>query len=228
MCIRDRGQSFDLEAVAAAVTNHTKLVILSTPNNPTGTVCSTKDLKQLLESVHDDVVVIIDEAYLEFVTDESVDNAVTELLPHHNNAVIFRTFSKAYGLANLRVGYAIGDVEVVGAIDKVALPFLVNGLAQTAVLASLEPQAESELRDRVEEVIRERSRVSAELEERGWPVTPSQANFVWLPVEEQAGPLFQQLESMGVVTRPFENEGLRVTVGTPDENDRFLDAIGSR
>ena len=223
-----KGQSFDLEAVAAAVTNHTKLVILSTPNNPTGTVCSTKDLKQLLESVHDDVVVIIDEAYLEFVTDESVDNAVTELLPHHNNAVIFRTFSKAYGLANLRVGYAIGDVEVVGAIDKVALPFLVNGLAQTAVLASLEPQAESELRDRVEEVIRERSRVSAELEERGWPVTPSQANFVWLPVEEQAGPLFQQLESMGVVTRPLENEGLRVTVGTPDENDRFLDAIGSR
>jgi histidinol-phosphate aminotransferase len=128
----------------------------------------------------------------------------------------------------LRVGYAIGHHEVIGAIDKVALPFLVNGLAQTAVLASLKPQAESELRARVEQVISERSRVSAELEARGWPVTPSQANFVWLPVAEQAGPLSQRLESMGVVTRPFENEGLRVTMGTPAENDRFLDVIGSQ
>jgi len=222
------GQSFDLDAVGAAVTSRTKLVILSTPNNPTGTVCSTKALKHLLESVNNNVLVIIDEAYLEFVTDDSDANAVTEILPHHDNAVVFRTFSKAYGLANLRVGYAIGHHEVIGAIDKVALPFLVNGLAQTAVLASLKPQAENELRARVEQVISERSRVSAELEARGWPVTPSQANFVWLPVAEQAGPLFQRLESMGVVTRPFENEGLRVTMGTPAENDRFLDVIGSQ
>ena len=222
------GQSFDLEAVAAAVTDQTKLVILSTPNNPTGTVCSTKDLNHLLESINSEVVVIIDEAYLEFVTDQSVANAVTEILPQHSNAAVFRTFSKAYGLANLRVGYAVGHPEVVGAIDKVALPFLVNGLAQTAVLASLEPQAETELKARVDEVITERSRVSTELEAQGWPVTPSQANFVWLPVEEQAGALFQRLESMGVVTRPFENEGLRVTVGSPAENDRFLEVIGPR
>jgi histidinol-phosphate aminotransferase len=223
-----RDQAFDLDAVAAAVTGQTKLLILSTPNNPTGTVCKTDDLKDLLGSISNDVVVIIDEAYLEFVTDDSVRDPVTEILPHHDNAVVFRTFSKAYGLANLRVGYALGHSEVIGAIDKVALPFLVNGVAQAAVLASLDAAAEKELRDRVAEVIAERNRVTEKLLELGWPVTPSQANFVWLPVEEQAGPLFQRLESRGIVTRPFENEGLRVTIGTPEENDRFVEAIGSK
>jgi histidinol-phosphate aminotransferase len=223
-----RDQAFDLDAVAKAVNERTKLVILSTPNNPTGTVCGSQDLNNLLEAVSDDVVVIIDEAYLEFVTDGSVKDPVTEILPHHDNAVVFRTFSKAYGLANLRVGYALGHSEVIGAIDKVALPFLVNGVAQTAVLASLDSVAENELRERVAEVISERERVREKLSELGWPVTPSQANFLWLPVEAQAGPLFQRLESKGIVTRPFENEGLRVTIGKPEENDRFIQAIGSK
>lgn len=220
-------QAFDLGAVEAAVTDRTKLVILSTPNNPTGTVCSTDDLLQLLDALSDDVVVIIDEAYLEFVTDESVRNPITEILPRHNNAVVFRTFSKAYGLANLRVGYAVGHADVIGAIDKVALPFLVNGLAQAAVLASLEPTAETELNERVAEVIQERTRVAEALGLAGWPVTPSQANFLWLPVGDKASSLFQHLESKGIVTRPFENEGVRVTVGTPEENDRFLEEIGT-
>ena len=172
-------------------------------------------------------MVIIDEAYLEFVTDESVRNPITEILPRHNNAVVFRTFSKAYGLANLRVGYAVGHADVIGAIDKVALPFLVNGLAQAAVLASLEPTAETELNERVAEVIQERTRVAEALGVAGWPVTPSQANFLWLPVGDKASSLFQHLESKGIVTRPFENEGVRVTVGTPEENDRFLEEIGT-
>ena len=220
-------QAFDLGAVEAAVTDRTKLVILSTPNNPTGTVCSTDELLQLLDALSNDVVVIIDEAYLEFVTDESVRNPITEILPRHNNAVVFRTFSKAYGLANLRVGYAVGHADVIGAIDKVALPFLVNGLAQAAVLASLESTAEAELNERVAEVILERSRVTEALSGAGWPVTPSQANFLWLPVGDDASALFQHLESKGIVTRPFENEGVRVTVGTPEENDRFLEEIGT-
>ena len=223
-----KDQAFDLEAVEAAVTERTKLVILSTPNNPTGTVCSTHDLNKLLDALSDDVVVIIDEAYLEFVTDESVRNPVTDILPRHHNAVVFRTFSKAYGLANLRVGYALGHSDVIGAIDKVALPFLVNGLAQAAVLASLEAAAEKELEERVVEVISERTRVTEALLNLGWPVTPSQANFLWLPGEKEAGPLFQRLEGQGIVTRPFEDEGVRVTVGTPEENNRFLEQIGPR
>ena len=142
--------------------------------------------------------------------------------------MVFRTFSKAYGLANLRVGYALGHSDVIGAIDKVALPFLVNGLAQAAVLASLEAAAEKELEERVVEVIQERSRVMEALGKLGWPVTPSQANFLWLPVEKEAGPLFQRLEGEGIVTRPFEDEGVRVTIGTPEENNRFLEQIGPR
>ena len=205
----------------------TKLVILSTPNNPTGTVCTTSELLDLLERVPSDVVVVIDEAYREFVTDPAVEDPITAILPQHANAVVFRTFSKAYGLANLRVGYAIGDPDVIGALDKVALPFLVNGLAQVAALASLTDQAAGELAARVDEVISERERVADALETAGWAVTRGQANFVWMPVGADAVPLCQRLEAAGVVTRPFEGEGIRVTIGSPAENDRFLAAIGS-
>jgi histidinol-phosphate aminotransferase len=219
--------AFDLDAVAAAVTPATKLVLLSTPNNPTGTVCSTAALLGLLERVGDDVVVLIDEAYREFVDDPVVEDPVTAILPRYPNAVVFRTFSKAYGLANLRVGYAIGDPEIIGAIDKVALPFLVNGLAQTAAIASLAPEAESELAERVAGIVAERERVADVLDERGWPVVRGQANFVWMPVGDDAAALCQRLEASGIVTRPFEGEGIRVTIGSMEENDRFLDALGS-
>ena len=221
------GQQFDLDAVADAVTPATKLVILSTPNNPTGTVCTTAEILALLERVPSDVVVVIDEAYREFVTDPTVEDPIATILPRYANAVVFRTFSKAYGLANLRVGYAIGHPDVIGALDKVALPFLVNGLAQVAALASLTDEAAGELAARVDEVIAERERVADALEAAGWAVTRGQANFVWMPVGPDAVPLCQRLEAAGVVTRPFEGEGIRVTIGSPAENDRFLAAIGS-
>ena len=220
-------EAFDLDAVSSAITSKTKLVILSTPNNPTGTVCSTSELKRFLESVPRDVVVVIDEAYLEFVTASDVEDPVDAILPFYPNVVVFRTFSKAYGLANLRVGYAVGNSEIISALDKVALPFLVNGLAQAAVLASLQPDASAELKLRVDEVVRERTRVTDLLTNAGWPVTPSQANFVWLPIKTQAGPLFQALEAKGIVTRPFEGEGLRITIGTPEENNQLVNAIGT-
>lgn len=221
-----RDHAFDLHAVAEAVTEHTKLVILSTPNNPTGTVCSTASLIDLLERVPSDVVVVIDEAYREFVTDAGVADPVKVILPDFPNAVVFRTFSKAYGLANLRVGYAVGHPDVIGALDKVALPFLVNGLAQTAAIASLTTEADAELMERVEAIIAERARVEDALDEAGWPVVRGDANFVWLPVGDDAAGLAQRLEAAGVVTRPFEGEGIRVTIGSAAENDRFLDVIG--
>lgn len=221
-----RDHAFDLHAVAEAVTPRTKCIILSTPNNPTGTVCSTAALLDLLDRVPSDVVVVIDEAYQEFVTDPGVANPLVAVLPDHPNAVVLRTFSKAYGLANLRVGYALGDPGIIGSLDKVALPFLVNGLAQTAAIASLTEAAESELQERVEEVIAERTRVEDALDEAGWRIVRGHANFVWMPVGEAAGALSQRLEASGVVTRPFEGEGIRVTIGSPEENDRFLAVIG--
>ncbi|WP_419931765.1 histidinol-phosphate transaminase [Candidatus Poriferisodalis sp.] len=218
--------AFDLDAVAAAVTDRTKLVVLSTPNNPTGTVCTTAELQRLLGAVPSDVIVVIDEAYREFVTDTEVADPIEAILPSHPNALVLRTFSKAYGLANLRVGYGVGHPDVIGALDKVALPFIVSGLAQTAALASLEPQASAELDERVAGILAERERLSAALVSRGWPVVPSQANFLYLPVEDRAMELFVRLEKQGLVTRPFEGEGVRISLGTPAQNDRLLTALG--
>ena len=218
--------AFDLDAVAAAVTDRTKLVILSTPNNPTGTVCSTEALLGLLAAVPGDVIVVIDEAYREFVTDPAVADPIEAIVPGHPNALVLRTFSKAYGLANLRVGYAVGHPGIIGALDKVALPFIVSGIAQTAALASLAPQASAELAERVAGILAERDRMSTAMAQLGWPVVPSQANFLYLPVGAEAMDLFVRLEKQGLVTRPFEGEGVRITLGTPEENDRLLGALG--
>jgi len=219
--------AFDLDAVAAAVTDRTKIVVLSTPNNPTGTVCTTAELTALLAAVPDDVIVVIDEAYREFVTDPDVADPIEAIVPSHRNALVLRTFSKAYGLANLRVGYGIGHPDVIGALDKVALPFIVSGIAQVAALASLAPQASAELDERVQGILAERDRVSAALASLGWPVVPSQANFVYLPVGDGAMDLFVRLEKQGLVTRPFEGEGVRISLGTPLQNDRLLEALGA-
>lgn len=219
--------AFDLDAVAAAVTDRTKIVVLSTPNNPTGTVCTTAELTALLAAVPDDVIVVIDEAYREFVTDPDVADPIEAIVPSHPNALVLRTFSKAYGLANLRVGYGIGHPDVIGALDKVALPFIVSGIAQVAALASLAPQASAELDERVAGILAERDRVSAALASLGWPVVPSQANFVYLPVGDGAMDLFVRLEKQGLVTRPFEGEGVRISLGTPLQNDRLLEALGA-
>ena len=219
--------AFDLDAVAAAVTGRTKIVVLSTPNNPTGTVCTTAELQRLLAAVPPDVIVVIDEAYREFVTDPDVADPIEALVPSYPNALVLRTFSKAYGLANLRVGYGVGHPDVIGALDKVALPFIVSGIAQVAALASLAPQASAELDERVAGILSERERVSAAMAVQGWPVVPSQANFVYLPVGDGATDLFVRLEKLGLVTRPFEGEGVRISLGTPTQNDRLLAALGN-
>jgi len=172
------------------------------------------------------VIVVIDEAYREFVTDPDVADPIEAIVPEHPNALVLRTFSKAYGLANLRVGYGVGHPDVIGALDKVALPFIVSGLAQTAALASLAPPASTELDERVAGILAERERVSAAMVSGGWPVVPSQANFVYLPVGDSAMDLFVRLEKQGLVTRPFESEGVRISLGTPAQNDRLLAALG--
>ena len=172
------------------------------------------------------MIVVIDEAYREFVTDPAVADPIQTVLPDHPNALVLRTFSKAYGLANLRVGYGVGHPDVIGALDKVALPFIVSGIAQVAALASLEPQAGTELEERVAGILAERDRVSAAMSDLGWPVVPSQANFVYLPVGDGAMDLFVRLEKQGLVTRPFEGEGVRISLGTPTQNDRLLAALG--
>lgn len=214
----------DLDAMGAQISGKTRLIFVCNPNNPTGTAVRRDELVRFLREVPDNIVVALDEAYREFVTDPDVPDGLT-LLDEFRNVVVLRTFSKAYGLAGLRVGYAIAaDPAVTAALRQTQVPFAVTTVAQTAALASLEPQAEQELLARVADLVAERERVHAALLAIGYPVPPTQANFVWLPLGDATADWAARCEERQVIVRAFAGSGVRVTIGTPDENDRFLAA----
>lgn len=217
-----RRQTLDAAALVAALMSRTRLVLVANPNNPTGTALRSADLLTLADALPPGCLLVVDEAYREFVTGADVPDAL-DLLGDRPNVAVLRTFSKAHGLAALRVGYLIAHPEVVAAVDRVLVPFAVNGLGQLAASASL--AAPHELADRVAGVVAERGLVTAALRSAGWVVPDAQANFVWLPARRAAAPLALALERLGVVTRPFAHLGVRVTIGTAPENDRFLTAL---
>jgi histidinol-phosphate aminotransferase len=213
----------DLEALAAAVDDTTRLVFVCNPNNPTGTAVRLPALERFLDAVPEQTLVVLDEAYREFVTDPDVPDGL-QLMRGRPNVAVLRTFSKAWGLAGVRVGYLVAeDRAVADAVRKTHVPFSVSMLGQAAAVAAL--RSEAEVRRRCAAVITERDRLTAALRERGMDVSDSQANFVWLPVGEQALDLAAALEARAVITRPFAGEGIRVTVGTPEEDDVFLAAL---
>jgi histidinol-phosphate aminotransferase len=207
----------DLEAMAAAVTERTRVVIVCTPNNPTGPVATHADLERFVDSVPDDVIIVVDEAYTEFVRQEDAANGLA-LAADSENVVVLRTFSKAFGLAGLRVGYAIAATDVALTIRKAIAPFSVTDVAQAAAVASLD--AAEALGERVEAIVAERTRVLAALRGQGWDVPDSQANFVWLPLGEDALDFAAACDPVAV--RPFAGDGVRVSIGDPEVNDRFL------
>ena len=212
----------DLDAMAAAITDRTRLILLCTPNNPTGTTLHTDEVERFLARVPEDVIVAIDEAYIHFNRDaESVSGL--EMMRRHPNVVNLQTFSKAYGLAGLRIGFSISSVEIAEDLRRVATPFAVSDLAQKAALASL--AHEDELEERVAKIVAERSRVTAELRSRGWPVIDSQANFVWLSTGDDTARIDEVLRSHGVFARCWQSEGIRLSIGSPEENDRCLAAF---
>ncbi|MEP6696785.1 MAG: histidinol-phosphate transaminase [Pseudonocardiales bacterium] len=214
-----RQATHDLTAMAEAVTDRTRMIFVCNPNNPTGTAVHGSELERLLDTVPDDVLVIVDEAYREFVTDPDVPDGLV-LASERDNVAVLRTMSKAYGLAGLRVGYCVAAPAVIEALRKVQLPFTVSSLAQAAAVASL--AAEDELLDRVRRTVAERARVTGALRELGTDVPDSEANFVWLGLGGRAMPFAASCERRGVIVRPFDGDGVRVTIGTPEENDRFL------
>ncbi|GEP34732.1 putative phenylalanine aminotransferase [Nocardioides szechwanensis] len=210
----------DLAAMAAAVTERTKVVIVCTPNNPTGPSVTQSDLDAFLAAVPSHVVVVVDEAYLEFVRmDDAVDGLATYRA--HPNVVLFRTFSKAYGLAGLRVGYAVAATPIAGALRAVSLPFGVSHIAQAAAIASL--AAEDALLERVEALTVERARVAADLAAAGWDVPEPQGNFVWFALGERTAEFATACDAAGIVVRPFAGEGARISIGEPEANDRLLE-----
>ncbi|HEY0189393.1 MAG TPA: histidinol-phosphate transaminase [Cellulomonas sp.] len=211
----------DLPAMLAAITDRTRLVVVCNPNNPTGTVVGAAELDAFLDAVPAHVVVLIDEAYREFDTSTDRPDGVA-LAEERPNVVVAHTFSKAYGLAGVRVGYAIAPVAVAEAMRKVAVPFGVTGLAQAAAAASLD--AQDELLDRVRALVAERERVVAALVAQGWELATTQANFVWLPTGESTEQAVAVLERHGVLARAFPDEGVRVSIGTFEANNAVLAA----
>jgi histidinol-phosphate aminotransferase len=212
----------DLDAMLAAITDDTRVVFVANPNNPTGTGLRTTELERFLDAMPDHVLVVLDEAYREFVTDPDLPDGL-ELAAGRENLAVVRTFSKAYGLAGLRVGYAVAPPAVTAAVRKVGIPFAVSRLAQAAAVAAMD--AADELLARCAPVTRERERVRDELLDLGYEVPASQANFVWLPLGERTAAFNDHLLAQKVVIRAFLGEGARVTIGLPEENDAFLAAV---
>jgi histidinol-phosphate aminotransferase len=211
----------DLDAMAAAVTDRTRMILVCNPNNPTGTPLRRAELDAFLDAVPDRVLVVFDEAYREFVTDPDVPDAMATYADRPN-VVVLRTLSKAWGMAGLRVGFIVGSPEVATTVRKVITPFSTSSVAQAAALAALD-QVE-EMTRRAALVIAERDRVLAAVRQFVADVPESQANFVWLPLRDASATFAAALEAEGVIVRPFQGDGVRVTIGTADENDAFLAA----
>jgi histidinol-phosphate aminotransferase len=214
-----REETHDLAAMAAAITPRTRLVLVCNPNNPTGTVVREQELTEFIDQVPADCLVVLDEAYREYIRDPGVPDGI-DLYRDRPNVAVLRTFSKAYGLAGLRVGFLVGQAAVAEAVRKTMLPFTVSSVAQAAAIASL--SAENELLERVETVVKERDRVSAALRAEGWTVPDSEANFVWLRLGEHTMRFAESCDAAGIAVRPFAGDGARISIGTSAANDAFL------
>ncbi len=210
----------DLEAMAAAITPRTRVIFVCNPNNPTGQVVTSDELEAFIERVPSDVLIVIDEAYTEFVAGDDVPDGI-ELFRRHPNVAVLRTFSKAYGLAALRVGFAIAHDKVAEALRKTAVPFGVSSIAEEAGVASL--LAEDELLARVAAIVAERDRVWTALRDQGWPIHRTEANFIWLRLGARTMDYVQACEEAGITVRPFAGEGVRITIAEPAANDRVIE-----
>ncbi len=217
------GARHDLDAMADAVTDRTRAVIVCTPNNPTGPIVTQAEFDAFLARVPDDLLVVLDEAYAEFVTDPDAVDGVRHFA--QPNVVVLRTFSKAFGLAGLRVGYAIGHSRVLDAARSTTIPLSVTAHAETAALASLD--REDELIERVRIVGARRDQLAAGLRDLGWDVPQAQGNFVWLATGEQTTAVAEAFDTGGLIVRAFAGDGIRISVGEEESVEKVLSIAAS-
>ena len=221
---RNYGQ--DLEATLAAISHNTRMVFIANPNNPTGTWVDRASLTNFLDQVPDNVIVVLDEAYFEYVQEPDYPNGL-ELVEKYDNLVVSRTFSKAYGLAGLRIGYAVSHPDIADLMNRVRQPFNVNSQSLAAAYVALEE------RDYIDETVRMNSEGMAFLtqtcDQMGLDYIPSVGNFLTVDFGRDAAPIYEALLHEGVIVRPIGVYGLphhlRVTIGLPEENARFVDAL---
>lgn len=215
----------DMEAMDRSITERTRLVFITNPNNPTGTIVKRRDFERFLSKVPANVIVVMDEAYFEYVSDPAYPNGMDYITDRL--VISLRTFSKIYGLAGIRVGYGIASEEIVSCLEKVRQPFNVNSLAQIAALAALDDQGH------VEESLRINSEglayIYGELDGMGLSYVPTQANFLLIDLKREGNKVYQDLLREGLIVRPMGaydlKNHLRVTIGLPDENRRFIEAL---
>jgi len=219
----------DLPAMSAAIAADTKLLYIANPNNPTGTWAEPAAVKRLIEQAPAHTIVALDEAYLEFGRERGAQDALG-WLPEHPNLVILRTFSKAYGLAGLRVGYALSHPEIIGLLDRVRPAFNLNSVAQAGAVAALADQAY--MRRVVDITVRELDRVRSELAALGVWAAPSAGNFLLVDLSSEARATYEALLRRGIIVRPVADYGLgqylRISIGLPEQNDRLLAALRER
>ena len=218
--------SHDLDAMAAAITNRTRLILVCTPNNPTGPAVTESQIRAFLAKVPAHIPVVIDEAYFEFCAASTVPDSEEaplngmDIYRDYENVIILRTFSKAQGLAGLRVGYSISHPQITQHLRVAATPFAVTALAEAAAIASIEH--EDAVMERVSHLVSERERVTARLRDLGYEFPSTYANFVWLPLGERTGEFVQLMAEHALSVRAFGTEGVRVSIGEVEANDRFL------
>lgn len=216
----------DLDAMAAAVTDRTRLILVCTPNNPTGPAVTESQIRSFLAKVPATVPVVIDEAYFEFCAASSIPEGEEpplnglDIYRDYPNVIILRTFSKAQGLAGLRVGYSISHPQITRHLRVAATPFAVSALAERAAVASIEHQ--EAVMARVRHIVTERERVTARLRELGYEFPSTYANFVWLPLGERTGEFVDLMNRNALSVRAFGSGGVRVSIGEVEANDRFL------
>jgi histidinol-phosphate aminotransferase len=220
--------AFDLPAIADAVSanRETRVVYLANPNNPTGTAFGAAELQEFLRRVPADVLVVLDEAYIHYANRSDMPDSM-QLFRQHKNLLIMRTFSKVYGLAGLRVGYGIGDVPVLDAMNKLRTPFNLTGVSQAAAIAALDDV--DHVNRSIQENAAERARLSQGLIELGLRPVPSHSNFIFIDIGPDAHELSDELLHAGVIVRPLGwmgfPEAMRVSVGVREENDKLLAAM---
>jgi histidinol-phosphate aminotransferase len=216
----------DLDAMGAAINDKTRMIFIANPNNPTGTFLAADALKRFLDGVPENIIVVLDEAYDEYVSDEQRANSISWLVDYPN-LVITRTFSKAYGLAGLRVGYSASSADMAGLLNRLRQPFNVNSLALRAAEIALEDDAF--LQRSVELNRQGMQQISAFFQEKKLDFIPSWGNFITFDTGRDGGEVYQALLRHGVIVRPIGGYGLpkhlRVSIGTAEENQQFIEAL---
>ncbi|MGA3351822.1 MAG: histidinol-phosphate transaminase [Acidimicrobiales bacterium] len=215
----------DLDQLAQRVSDATRIVIVCSPNNPTSTDISSRELEGFLEALPPSCLVILDQAYREFATSETVPDGL-HLQERFDQLLVLRTFSKAHSLAGARIGWCVGDPEILQALRRVALPFTLSRVAAAAAMAALAEDAGS-VSGRLAAIIGERNRVAARLRQFGFEVPASEANFLWLPLADKADSFAYECARVGISVRCFSGEGVRVTIGTVTANDLVIEAAQS-